>query len=249
MAPKTAMIFAAGLGTRLGSHTTHCPKALVPVLNRPLLEWNILNIKNFGFDKIVINVHHFSEQVIDFLAENQNFGVEIHISDERELLLETGGGLKNAASLLTGDAPFLVHNVDILSNLDLNELYQAHIEANALSTLAVSTRNTSRYLLFDQKNRLTGWENVRTGEIREARPCKHPLQFAFSGIHIIDPRIFPLITEAGKFSIIDVYLRLAQNHEIKAFEHDSSQWVDVGKPENISVAENLVHRNPELFRS
>ena len=157
------MIFAAGLGSRLKPLTDNMPKALVPVAGKPMLEHVILKLKEAGFDQIVINIHHLGQQIIDFLQANNNFGVKIYISDERDYLLDTGGGIKKAALFLQGDEPFLVHNVDILSNVDLKQLYQQHVNNNALATLLVSQRQTSRYLLFNQENKLCGWRNHATG--------------------------------------------------------------------------------------
>ena len=154
-----AMIFAAGMGTRLKPMTDNTPKALIPINGRPMLEHVILKLKDAGFHQIVINVHHLGDQIIDFLAANNNFGVQIHISDERDYLLDTGGGIKKAAKFLQGNEPFLVHNVDIMSNVDMKKLYDCHLETNLVATLLVSKRNTSRYLLFNKESRLCGWRN------------------------------------------------------------------------------------------
>ena len=188
-----AMIFAAGMGTRLKPMTDNTPKALIPINGRPMLEHVILKLKDAGFHQIVINVHHLGDQIIDFLATNNNFGVQIHISDERDYLLDTGGGIKKAAKFLQGNEPFLVHNVDIMSNVDLKKLYDCHLETNPVATLLVSKRNTSRYLLFNKESRLCGWRNHETGEVKSYYPDFDPKQYneyAFSGIHVISPKIF-----------------------------------------------------------
>ena len=163
-----AMIFAAGLGTRLRPLTDHMPKALVPVAGKPMLERVILRLKEAGFNEITVNIHHFGEQIIDFLRAHDNFGTEIHISDERGMLLDTGGGIKKARPFLDGQEPFLVHNADILTDIDLAGLYRHHLESDAESTLLVSERKTSRYLLFDDDYHLHGWINKSTGEVKPA---------------------------------------------------------------------------------
>src|SRR5664280_1226211 len=161
-----AMIFAAGLGTRLKPVTDNLPKALVPIAGKPLLEHVILKLKSAGFDEIIVNIHHFPDQIIDFLKANNNFSIRIEVSDERNLLLDTGGGIRRAAWFFDDEKPFLVHNVDILSNVDLKELYQQHLRSNSLATLVVSKRDTFRYLLFNDDNRLCGWINEKTGETK-----------------------------------------------------------------------------------
>ena len=187
-----AMIFAAGLGTRLKPLTDNTPKALLPINGKPMLEHVILKLKNAGFDQIAINIHHLGDQIIDFLAANNNFGIQIYISDERDYLLDTGGGIKHAAPFLQGDEPFLIHNVDIISNIDLRALYNHHLETNPLATLLVSKRKTSRYLLFNKENKLCGWRNRETGEVKSFYPYFDPNQYneyAFSGIHVLSPKI------------------------------------------------------------
>lgn len=232
-----AMIFAAGLGTRLRPLTDDRPKALVKVYGKPLLEWVLLKIKKAGIENCVVNVHHFADKIEAFLRENENFGLDIQISDERNFLLETGGGIKFASELLAGKDPILIHNADVISNLDLSTFIKSHQKSSALASMAVSDRNTSRYLRFDEQNCLSAWENIKTGEIRQARvPVGHTRRLAFSGIHLINQEFLSLIEEEGKFSIIDVYLRLASKFEIKAYEHNSQKWFDVGKPENLSPA-------------
>lgn len=235
------MIFAAGLGTRLRPLTESVPKALVEVNGTPLLGLIILRLKRFGFKDLIINVHHFPDMIVDYLAEHDNFGVNITISDEREALLETGGGLQKAAWFFDDGKPFLVHNVDILSDLNLLEIYEDHIKSGALATLAVSGRKTSRVLLFDEQEVLCGWRNLKTGEEKWARPtpgsCR---ERSFSGIHVICPEIFSEISQTGRFSIIDTYLELGGRFPIKAHYHDESHWMDVGKPETLQQAVGLL---------
>jgi NDP-sugar pyrophosphorylase family protein len=220
-----AMIFAAGLGTRLCPLTDTIPKALVRVADKPLLQWNIEKLIAAGIHNIIVNVHHFPELIRDFLAENQNFGVNILISDESDKILDTGGGLLKAASLF--------------SNLDLSLLLEYHLSQNALATLVVRERKTDRNLLFDPQMRLTGWINTKTGEIKEpARGINlYSKMLAFSGIQILDPRFLPLMTGSGKFSLIDTYLKLAPDHRIIGYEDQSSLWMDAGTPEQLAEAE------------
>ena len=236
-----ALLFAAGLGTRLKEHTQDKPKALVSLAGKPLLQHAIEYLKSNGILDITINVFHFAEQIISFLEENKSFGVNIHISDERDQLLETGGGLKKASSFLMGKEPILIYNVDVISNLDLNSLLNFHLQQNALATLAVRTRETSRNLMFDQNMFLAGWKNLNTGKTRISREdsFENARPLAFSGIHIIQPELLELITEEGRFPIIDLYLRLAKDYPIKGFIDTSSIWLDLGKPEQLQAAESL----------
>lgn len=236
-----AMIFAAGLGSRLRPLTNDRPKALVEVGGHPLLYWVIQRLKQEGYTDLVINIHHFGDLILNYLSDNQNFGCRIAISDERDQVLETGGGLKKAAPLFQQEEPILIHNVDILSDIDLGTMRRKHLQSGALATLAVKERTTSRYLLFDDSLTLSGWKNIKTGEVRMSREGSSPLQsLAFSGIHLVDPRLLDLFILEGKFSIIDTYLRLAKTEIIQGFRHDDSKWLDVGKPENLSLAESFV---------
>lgn len=239
------MIFAAGLGSRLKPLTDNMPKALVPVAGKPMLEHVILKLKEAGFDQIVINIHNLGQQIIDFLQANNNFGVKIYISDERDYLLDTGGGIKKAALFLQGDEPFLVHNVDILSNVDLKQLYQQHVNNNALATLLVSQRQTSRYLLFNQENKLCGWRNHATGEVKSFYPYFDPQQYteyAFGGIHVMSPKILDWMEEwTGKFSIIQFYLSICARTDIRAFPSSNLRLLDIGKPETLAEAERFLH--------
>lgn len=236
-----ALLFAAGLGTRLKEHTQDKPKALVRVAGKPLLQHAIEHLKQFGISDITINVFHFAEQVISFVKENNSFGIDMHISDERDQLLDTGGGLKKAGTFLKGNEPILIYNVDVISNLDLNSLLKYHQEQKALATLVVRQRETSRYLMFDQNLQLAGWKNFSNGEtiISRTESFADAKPLAFSGIHIIQPEFLELITEVGKFPIMDLYLRLAKNQSIKAFVDESDLWMDLGKPEQLLAAEKL----------
>jgi len=235
------MIFAAGLGTRLRPLTENRPKALIEVAGMPLLEFSIRRLKSFGFREILINIHHHGEQILDFLKQNNNFGIRIEVSDERELLLETGGGLKKAAWFLDG-APFLLYNADILSDLDLAMLYEIHLGSGNLATLAVQQRSSSRAFLFDENGALCGWQNTATGEIKQSRPSETATPWSFSGIHVLSPGIFTFMPEAKVvFSIVDVYLDAAATRTIAAYPHEGV-WVDVGKLSEIEKAAGVIHQ-------
>lgn len=227
-----AMILAAGLGTRLQPITNSVPKALVMIDGKPLLQHALEHVMHHGMRDVVVNVHHFAGQIIDFLQANDDFGLQIAISYESDQLLETGGGVKNAAWFFNDGEPFLVRNVDVLSDLDLKKMALFHAKEKPLATLAVRDRETSRYFLFDEANTLCGWENRKTGEQKTSRDVdkNHPL--AFSGIQILQPEVFPLMTESGKFSMTDVYIRLATDHVIKGYMDDGIVWKDIGKIES-----------------
>lgn len=237
------MIFAAGLGTRLRPLTDNMPKALVPVAGKPMLERVIMRLKEAGFDKIIINIHHFGEQIIDFLHNHDNFGVDIHISDERDMLLDTGGGIKKARTFLDGDEPFLVHNADILTDIDLSAFYRHHLENNAEATLLVSQRETSRYFLFDTAYNLHGWINKSTGEVKPENLSYREgdyKELAFGGIHIISPSLFRYMENKpweGKFSIIPFYLSVCRQTHIQGYPLQGFRWFDIGKPETLQRAE------------
>ncbi|MDR1919273.1 MAG: nucleotidyltransferase family protein [Tannerellaceae bacterium] len=239
-----AMILAAGLGTRLKPLTDAIPKALIPLRGKPMLEHLLLKLKAAGFHEIVINIHHLGEAILDFLQAKDNFGLSLHISDERDYLLDTGGAIKHAAELLQGDAPFLVHNVDILSDVNLAAFYHSHQEGQALATLLVGKRSSSRYLLFDNDNKLCGWHNRETGEVKSFYPDFTPKQYneyAFGGIHILSPRIFEQMEEwTGKFSIIHFYLSICAKHNILAYPAPDVTLIDVGKMESIGKAERFL---------
>lgn len=234
-----AMIFAAGLGTRLKPFTENQPKALAVVNNKPLLQRNIEYLKGFGINEFVINVHHFPEQITSFLKEHNNFNSKIIISDETDFLLETGGGLKKASSYLKGNEPFIVMNVDILTDLNIGKMIDFHKSSGSIASLAVTNRTTSRYFLFNEKNELCGWKNTNTGEEKITRKESGLIPKAFSGIHIIEPAIFDLIIQEGKFSMVDVYLELCGQRKITGYDHSSDLLIDVGKPESITQAESL----------
>ncbi len=226
-----AMIFAAGLGTRLRPLTNDRPKALVEYRGKPLLQHVLERLKSYGFTDIVINIHHFAGQIIEFLENNRNFGLNIKISDERDSLLDTGGGLYKAKDLLGTDEPFLVHNVDIISDLDLGTFYRSFNPARQIALLATGDRQSDRKLIFSQKTGyLCGWKNLKTGEqIIARKDCPAPLELAFNGIHVISPRIFNYM-QPGKYSIIKTYLEIAGKENIGYYLH-TGQWKDMGRPE------------------
>ena len=232
------MIFAAGLGTRLKPLTDRIPKALVSVGGEPLLKRVIFQLKDAGFTRIVVNVHHFSQQIIDYLRENNNFGMDIRISDESDKLLETGGGIKKAWPLFDQTEPILIHNVDILSNVNLQKFYQ---NAPLAARLLVSERKTKRYLLFDDTMRLVGWTNIETGEVKSPYSGLNPKDYqmyAFSGIHMVAPSLFPLMEdEPDKFPIMDFYLRHCDKVRIEGYVKNDLKLMDVGKQETLKEAE------------
>jgi NDP-sugar pyrophosphorylase family protein len=241
-----AMIFAAGLGTRLKPLTDNLPKALIPIAGKPLLEHVILKLKVSGFDEIIVNVHHFPDQIINFLKANDNFGIRIEVSDERDLLLDTGGGIRKAAWFFDDGNPFLVHNVDILSNVDLKALYNQHLRTNSLATLVVSQRDTFRYLLFDDNLRLNGWLNEKTGETKPSNLKKIELynKLAFSGIQVLSPSVFELMERLEpKFSTMDFYLSNAKTQTISGFVPENFKMMDVGKLDVLDEAERFVTHN------
>jgi NDP-sugar pyrophosphorylase family protein len=237
-----AMILAAGLGTRLRPLTDDRPKALVEVAGRAMLEIALTRLRDFGIREVIVNVHHFADLVIDYLKANDNFGVRIEVSRE-DVLLDTGGGLKRAAWFFLEnssriDQPFVVHNVDVISTIDLRRMVQYHTEHRALATLAVQDRETSRYLLFDEHLQLCGRRAGRDGDAELVRSSQRTEALAFSGIHVISPRLLEIMTEEGAFSVISTYLRLAaQGEKILAFRADESSWRDLGKAENLAQAE------------
>ena len=226
-----AFVLAAGLGTRLRPWTDNKPKALVEYHGKPLLQILLEKLKSHGFTDIVINVHYLASQIIDYLAENQNFGLNIAISDETNELLDTGGAISKAKDLLNDGEPFLVHNVDIVSDLDLKVFYDSFNPQQALAQLAVQQRHSSRMLSFSIKGKyLCAWKNIKTGQIRLARTdCTDSRDFAFSGIHVLSPKVFELLP-AGKFSIIDFYLKVAKDYLITYYDHSGGFWKDMGTP-------------------
>lgn len=235
-----AMILAAGLGSRLKPFTDQHPKALVSINGKTVLQRNIEYLATFGITEVLVNVHHFADQILDFIKINDGFGSEISFSDETNEVLETGGGIKKAAWFFERDpTPFVVMNVDILTDMNLKEMIFQHRRHNPLATLAVTSRITSRYFLFDESGRLCGWKNEKTGEQKMSRECAGCIQKAFSGIHIISPEIFSLMEMEGKFSMVAAYLELAKTWQISAFDHSGSKLIDVGKPESILEAEEI----------
>lgn len=247
------MILAAGLGTRLRPLTDDRPKALVTVAGRTLLEIALSRLRAVGIHEVIVNVHHFADMVVDYLKANGNFGMRIEISRE-EALLDTGGGLKKAAWFFTNseaarEQPFILHNVDVISTIDLRSMMRFHTEQNAMATLAVQKRETSRYLLFDSHHQLCGRRQAEDGPPEMARPAEQFQALAFSGIHVLSPRIFGKMHEEGAFSIVQTYLDLAaQGEKILAFRADGFYWRDLGRPENlISAAKDLASGTyPEL---
>ena len=259
------MIFAAGLGTRLKPLTDTMPKALVRVGGEPLIKRVIMNLAAAGVDRIVVNVHHFAEQIIDYLKDNDNFGLDIRISDETAGLLETGGGIKKAAPLFDPAAPILIHNVDILSNVNLSEFYQIASrseeseggsekgrvkseESNCCgavdAVLLVSWRKTKRYLLFNDDMKLVGWTNIETGEVRSPYPELDPKKcrmYAFAGIHALSPRLLKMMDEfPDRFGIIDFYLKACASHNIKGYVKDDLKLMDIGKLDTLAQAEEFL---------
>jgi NDP-sugar pyrophosphorylase family protein len=241
-----AMVFAAGLGTRLRPLTDDRPKALVELDGRTLLEITLARLRTFGIREVVVNAHHFADKLADYLVANKNFGMHINISREDQRLLDTGGGLKRAAHFFLEhnsnpdsdpDAPILLHNVDVISTIDLARMEETHRASQALATLAVQKRETSRYLLFDDHRQLCGRRLGREATAEMVRPSRHVDSLAFSGIHIISPRLLTMLTEDGVFSIINSYLRLAgKGEKIRAFRADEYYWRDVGRLEDLQKA-------------
>lgn len=240
-----AMIFSAGLGTRFKPWTDKHPKALALVNGKSLLQRNVEYLRQYGIKDVVVNVHHFANQIIDAIQKNKGWGSNIIISDEKDEVLETGGGLLKAKDLFEPGEKFITCNVDILTDLDLKKLVTFHDLRRPLISLAVTNRKTSRYLLFDKNDRLAGWRNKKTGEERGpvltlSKDKKNGIiEKGYSGIAVFEYEIFSLISFTGKFSLIDVYLELATNHLISGYDHTGDKFVDVGKPENIAVAETL----------
>lgn len=231
------MILAAGLGTRLRPLTNDRPKALVEVAGRTLLETTLSRLRAFGIRDVIINVHHFADMILDYLQSHANFGMNIAVSRE-DVLLDTGGGLKKASYFFQkDDQPFVLHNVDVISTIDLASMVAFHTANGALATLAVQNRKTSRYLVFDDELRLCGRRAGADHEPEMVRSAQHTHALAFSGIHVISPRLLTMLTEEGVFSIVETYLRLAAAGEkITAFRVDDYYWRDLGKPENITQA-------------
>ncbi len=233
------MILAAGLGTRLKPFTDHHPKALAIVNNKTLLQRNIEYLVQYGVTEIIINVHHFAEQIIDFVNTLQLPGIQLHISDERDEVLETGGGLKKAAWFFEDGQAFILMNADILTTMPLDQMLAQHQQQKSLATLAVSQRESSRCFLFNDKGILCGWRNRQSGDEKISRNETPLHEFSFSGIHIIEPSLVKAIPQEGKFSMVDAYLDLAKQYDICAFDHTGYILLDVGKPESLAKAETL----------
>lgn len=232
------MIFAAGLGTRFKPWTDFHPKALAIVHGKSLLQRNIEYLQTAGIRDIVVNVHHFSDQIIHAIEVAKGWGSNISISDESDVVLETGGGLWNARELFHANTIVII-NADILTDLDLRSMIDYHLESKNLATLAVSDRATSRYFLFNEEGHLCGWKNITTGEEKISKPSKERILKAFSGIHVIQRSLIEEITQRGKFSMVEVYLTLAKTAQIGYFDHSGSKFLDVGKPQSVELAEKL----------
>jgi N-acetyl-alpha-D-muramate 1-phosphate uridylyltransferase len=248
---QTGMILAAGLGSRLKPWTDHHPKALAIVNGKSLLQRNIEYLQQYDIHNIVVNVHHFADQIVNAIKENNGWGSVVVISDETDMVLETGGGLLKAKELLAQQENFVLMNCDILTNLDLQKMIDYHVHANALATLAIVQRTTSRYLLFNEEHEMVGWHNVTTNEEKlpaHKKLIAHevPAPYAFSGIHIVHRSIFDHIHFTGKFSMIDLYLDICNTQKIIGYNHTNDLVLDVGKPEAIEKAEQLF---PQTFYS
>ena len=239
-----ALLLCAGLGTRLQHLTANTPKALVQVNGKPLLAWNLEKLKRAGFTKVIVNVHHFAQQIKDYIAEGEDFGMDIIISDESADLLDTGGAIKHAMRFIDASEPLLVHNVDVITDLDLAGMMEAHRASERVATLAVRTRKTSRYLVFEEESmQLTGWTNISTGENKLSRITTLMVtNYGFSGVHIVNASLFNFFPEEASFSIIDVYLEAARTKDVYAFPHEEDAWFDVGNPERVVEAERGLRR-------
>jgi NDP-sugar pyrophosphorylase family protein len=239
MSIRKAMIFAAGLGTRFKPWTDNHPKALAPVNGKSLLQRNIEYLQQYGITEIIVNVHHFADQIRDAVIKNKGWGSTVIISDETDAVLETGGGLLKAKTYLEGPDPFLTINVDILTDLNIDKLIAYHSQHKPLISFAVTNRKTSRYFLFDENEKLCGWRNTKTGEEKISIPAKLLIEKAYSCVVIFEPSVFPLIKQEGKFSLVETYLDLARNNTILGYDHTGDHLVDVGKPESVDLAERF----------
>lgn len=236
-----AMLFAAGLGTRLQPLTKNKPKALVELNGISILEHNILLLKKAGIRSIVINVHHFSEQIIQFIKDKDSFGILIQISDESGQLLDTGGGLKKASPLFDNNTPILLQNADIISDINYNEMLKIHEKNNAIATLAVRKRISSRYLITNHKNNLIGWQNTKTKEVKWVNSASDNFEnYAFSGIHIVSPKIFSAFPPESTFNIIQWYLDVAKTYDITTYDHTKGYWFDIGTIEKLDEAQSFL---------
>lgn len=234
-----AFIFAAGLGTRLKPWTDTMPKALVPYSGKPMLGHLADRLKDAGVDEIVVNVHHFAEQIVSYVRSEDDFGIKVQISDESDALLDTGGGLLHARAFLEGGTePFIAHNVDILSNLDIRAFYDSGTGDNAVAKLLVSDRDSSRKLLFDKDMRLVGWKNLKTGQTK-GHPESAAFEYAFAGVHLLSPSIYGAFDShprfSGAFSIIDFYLAICGSHAVYGYLQSGLRVLDIGKPEALAM--------------
>jgi NDP-sugar pyrophosphorylase family protein len=245
-----AMILAAGLGTRLKPLTDSTPKALIKIKDHTLLELQISKLKAEGFNQLIINVHHFAEKVKEYLKQNNFFDCSIEISDESEKLLDTGGGLKKASHFFSDGKPFLVYNVDILSNIDLNKFMEIHLASKSIATVAVQKRESSRKFLFDKNSIFCGWMNEKSGEkiiTRDEQSEFFP--YAFSGVQIVDPGIFKYFPNKDVFSLVELYLTAAKREKIIGYVHNDDEWIDLGKMENLSDAEKVFDRIRSTYQA
>jgi len=244
-----AMILAAGLGTRLKPLTDSTPKALIKIKEHTLLELQIKKLKAEGFDRIIINVHHFANVIKKYLEINNYFNCSIDISDESEKLLDTGGGLKKASHFFSDDNPFLVYNVDILSNISLKKLMEFHLISGSMATLAVQNRESSRKFLFNKNNTLCGWMNEKSGEkIITKQEQSELFPSSFSGIQVVDPKIFKYFPDKNIFSLVDLYLSVAKKEKIISYAHNEDEWMDIGKIENLNQAESFIEEIRNTYR-
>jgi N-acetyl-alpha-D-muramate 1-phosphate uridylyltransferase len=233
------MIFSAGLGTRFKPWTDSHPKALALVNGKPLLQHNIEYLQRYGITEVVVNVHHFADQIIEAVNKNNGWGSNILISNESDEVLETGGGLLKAKNLLQDGEPFVTLNADFLTDLNITDLITFHKNKKALISFGITNRKTSRYFLFDEENRLCGWRNTNTGEEKISIAKENLKEMAYSCVVVFQPEIFELIPQRGKFSLVETYLSLAANHPIYGYDHSGDKLVDVGKPESVAIAEKL----------
>lgn len=237
-----AMIFAAGKGTRLKPLTDHTPKALVKINDVPMIEIVIKKLIAIGVSEMIVNVHYLADQIIEFLKSKNNFDIRIEISDETSELLDTGGGLKKASWFFNDDEPFILHNADVISNIDLLDMLNFHKEHNAVVTLAVSERKSSRYFIFNEKMNLCGWENTKTSVKIISKDTYHPKSLAFSGIHMISPSFFNSLNNEGCFSIIQSYIENSKRSIIKAYKPKNTYWFDLGNIDKLKEAEQFLAR-------
>jgi N-acetyl-alpha-D-muramate 1-phosphate uridylyltransferase len=234
-----AMILAAGLGTRLQPFTLHHPKALAMVNGKSLLQRNVEFLQQHGVLDVIVNVHHFPEQMVEAIQKNNGWGSNVVISDESDEVLETGGGLLKAKWFLETDENFILLNVDMLTDMNLSEMIEQHNSSNALATLAISDRKSSRAFLFDEDLQLCGWQNTVTDEQKVRKFHQHLTAYAFSGLHIIQSEIFSKITQEGKFGMVEVYLDLCEQNTMLGYNHSGAKLLDVGKPESVVMAESM----------